>query len=130
MPGYSVKRIDDMEAIARGSFRRARAELGITAFGLQVIDLPANATAYPEHDHEQDGQEEVYVALRGSATLEIDGQPVPLDADTMVSVKAGTKRKLLPGDDGLRVLVIGAVPGKAFEPAAMTELGGPDPFGG
>jgi uncharacterized cupin superfamily protein len=130
MAGYSVKRIDDMEAIASGSFRRARAELGITAFGLQVIDMPPNATGYPEHDHGHDGQEEVYVALRGWADVEIDGERLRLDNETMVSVKSDVKRKLFPGDEGLRVLVIGGVPGQAFAPVPLTELGGPDPFSG
>ncbi len=40
MADYSVKRIDDMQAHARGSFKLARAELGVTSFGIQVIDMP------------------------------------------------------------------------------------------
>jgi hypothetical protein len=31
MADYAVRRIDDMEAIVRGSFKKARAELGITS---------------------------------------------------------------------------------------------------
>ena len=61
MADYAVKRIDDMDAIYGGAFKRARAELGIRSFGLQVLDLPPNADSYPEHDHAEDGQEEVYV---------------------------------------------------------------------
>ena len=40
---YAVKRIDEMEAAFGGGFIRARASLGVTAFGMQVIDwqLPA-----------------------------------------------------------------------------------------
>ena len=41
-PDYAVKKIDDMEAIYMGSYKRARAELGIEAFGMQVIDIPPN----------------------------------------------------------------------------------------
>ena len=40
MTDFAVKRIDEMEAIYAGAFKRARAELGIHAFGLQVIDMP------------------------------------------------------------------------------------------
>ena len=51
MSGYAVKRIDEMEAIYRGAFKRARAELGVESFGMQIIDMPANYENYPEHDH-------------------------------------------------------------------------------
>jgi uncharacterized cupin superfamily protein len=128
MADYAVRRIDEMEAIVRGSFKKARAELGVSSFGIQVIDMPPNVDAYPEHDHSQDGQEEVYVAMRGGGEIEIDGERHPLDPETMVRVSAGTNRKLLPGDDGMRVLVIGGVPGQAYSIRDFTELGAPDPF--
>ena len=128
MANYAVKKIDDMEAIFHGSFKRARAELGITSFGLQVIDMPPNADAYPEHDHGEDGQEEVYVVLRGGGQMTIDGEAHAIDPETMVRVSAGTKRKLLPGAEGMRVLAIGGMPGKLFEPKSYTELGAPDPM--
>ena len=50
MPGHTVKRIDEMEAVYGGAFKRARAELGISSFGMQVMDLPPNLDQYPEHD--------------------------------------------------------------------------------
>lgn len=128
MTDYAVKRIDDMDAIVRGSFKRARAELGITSFGIQVIDMPPNIDAYPEHDHSQDGQEEVYIAMRGAGEIEIEGERFHLDPDTMVRVSAGTKRKLYPGDEGMRVLVVGGVPGEAYTVRDFTEVGAPDPF--
>jgi mannose-6-phosphate isomerase-like protein (cupin superfamily) len=128
MADYAVRRIDDMEAIVRGSFKKARAELGITSFGLQVIDFPPNVDGYPEHDHSQDGQEEVYVAMRGDGEMDIEGERIALDPETMVRVSAGTKRKLYPGDAGMRVLVVGGVPGEAYAVKDFTELGAPDPF--
>lgn len=130
MADYAVKRIDDMEAIIRGSFKKVRAELGVTSFGIQVIDMPPNLDGYPEHDHAEDGQEEVYVAMRGSAEIDIEGERFPLDPDTMVRVSAGTKRKIYPGDEGVRVLVVGGIPGSAYEVRDFTELGAPDPFAG
>ena len=128
MADYAVRRIDEMEAIVRGSFKKARAELGVSSFGIQVLDMPPNVDAYPEHDHSQDGQEEVYVAMSGGGEIEIEGERHPLDPDTMVRVSAGTKRKLYPGDQGMRVLVIGGVPGEAYAIRDFTELGAPDPF--
>ena len=128
MPDYAVKKIDDMEAIYLGAFKRARAELGVSSFGMQVMDMPPGTDQYPEHDHSEDSQEEVYLALRGSAEIEIEGERVPMDAETMVRVSPGTKRKIWPGDDGVRILAIGGTPGKVYEAPEMTELGAPDPM--
>ena len=128
MTDFAVRRIDEMEAIVRGSFKKARAELGVSSFGIQVIDFPPNVDGYPEHDHSEDGQEEVYVAMRGSGEIEIDGERFPLDPETMVRVSAGTNRKLHPGDEGMRVLAIGGVPGEAYTIRDYTELGAADPF--
>ena len=128
MADYAVKRIDEMEGSYAGAFKRARAELGVRAFGLQVLDIPPNAHQYPEHDHAEDGQEEVYVALRGSGEIEIDGERHAFDPETMIRVSAGTRRKLWPGANGLRVVAIGGVPGRAYEVAESTELGAPDPL--
>jgi quercetin dioxygenase-like cupin family protein len=116
-----------MEAIYHGSFRRAGAELGVESFGLQVFDLPAGAEHYPEHDHSQDGQEEVYVVLSGSGEFEIDGERVAVDPERIVRVSAGTKRRLLPGPQGIRILALGGVPGKLYERPEPFKLGAPDP---
>jgi mannose-6-phosphate isomerase-like protein (cupin superfamily) len=128
MPDFAVKRIEDMEAVYGGGFIRARGELGVSSFGMQVMDIPAGYDGYPEHDHSQDGQEEVYIALRGSAEIEIEGERHQLDSETMVRVSAGTKRKIWPGDEGVRLLALGGVPGKPYEPSEMSKLGVPDPL--
>jgi hypothetical protein len=77
MPDVTVKSIDDMEAIHGGLARRARAELGVTAWGMQVFTLPADWDGYPNHNHGSDAfdpnQEEVYIPLSGAATLVADG---------------------------------------------------------
>jgi uncharacterized cupin superfamily protein len=128
MPDPVIKRIDDMEAIAFGSFKRARAELGITSFGIQVMDLPPDNDLYPEHDHAADGQEEVYVALSGSADVEVEGERHRLDPETMISVPAEARRRIFTKDEPLRLLIVGNAPGKTYEAPELTELGGPDPF--
>jgi mannose-6-phosphate isomerase-like protein (cupin superfamily) len=124
---YTVKPIDEMEAIYHGSFHRAGAELGVESFGMQIFDMPPNFEDYPEHDHAEDGQEEVYVVLRGSAEFEIDGERVPVDSERIVRVSAGTKRKLVPGPEGVRILALGGVPGRLYERPEPFKLGAPDP---
>ena len=128
MADYTAKRISDMESIYRGGFIRARAELGVEAFGMQVIDMPPNLTGYPEHDHAESGQEEVFVVLRGGGEIEVDGERVRLDPETIIRVGPGARRKLWPGDEGMRVLALGGVPGKAYEPGELSKLGVPDPM--
>lgn len=128
MAGHAVKKIDEMEAIYMGAFKRARAELGVESFGLQIIDMPPSYENYPEHDHSEDGQEEVYVTLRGGGEIEIEGERSPLDPDHIARVGPGVKRKVWPGPDGVRLLIVGGVPGGTYEPPAISELGEPDPM--
>ena len=134
MADYTVKSVEEMEAIYDGIVRRARAALGATAFGMQLMDLPPGWEGYPNHDHvnnsfdENDlGQEEVYVALAGSATLRLDGETHEMRPGVFARVGAGQKRQLVPGPDGFRMLAVGAHPGRAYTPPAWTEEGGPLP---
>jgi hypothetical protein len=125
---YTVKRIDEMEAAFLGGFKRARAELGVESFGMQVMDLPPNLDRFPEHDHVENGQEEVYLLLRGSADIEVDGDRFPLDGDAMIRVLPDAKRTFYTGDEPARILALGGVPGKVYEPPEVTQLGAPDPL--
>ena len=128
MSDYEVKNIDEMEAVFRGAFKRARAELGVESFGMQVIDLPANFDGYPEHDHTHDDQEEVFLAMRGGGEIEIDGERFPLDDDHIARVGAESKRKIWPGAEGIRLVVLGGVPGEAYAAPDITKIGEPDPM--
>jgi mannose-6-phosphate isomerase-like protein (cupin superfamily) len=115
MRGSTVKPIDEMQAIHHGIVKLAGAELGVESFGMQVFDFPAGFSDYPEHDHSHDGQEEVYLVLRGSAEFEIDGERVSIDPGRMARIAAGSRRRLEPGPDGVRILAIGCTPGKPYE---------------
>jgi hypothetical protein len=127
MPDFTVSRIEDMEAVVFGSFKRARATLGVESFGMQVIDMPPNATQYPEHDESGSGQEEVFVVLRGDGEIEIDGERRAIDPETMVRVGPAARRKIWPGAQGMRLLALGGCPGRPYEAPDVTKLGAPDP---
>jgi mannose-6-phosphate isomerase-like protein (cupin superfamily) len=122
MSDYTSKRIKEMEAGFGGGFVKARAELGVSSFGMQVIRMPPDFGDYPEHDHAGDGQEEVYLALGGSGWIDIDGERVELEEDVLVRVAPEVKRKVHPGPEGLKMLVIGGCPGEAYKVPEMTEL--------
>jgi uncharacterized cupin superfamily protein len=123
MGDYTAKGIGEMEAGFGGGFVKARAELGVTAFGLQVIQLPPDYGDYPEHDHAESGQEEVFLAIGGSGWIDIEGERVELDPETFVRVGADAKRKVYSGPQGLRLLAIGGAPNEAYKIVPMTELG-------
>ena len=118
----NVKEIDEVPhydgpgAIAGIKFHSAARALGVTAWGMNVIAIEPGVTAYPEHDHLGDGQEEVYVVLSGSATLKVGDEEWPLAAGSLARVGPAANRKILPGPDGVTLLAIGATPGKAYEP--------------
>jgi uncharacterized cupin superfamily protein len=107
MDGYRSKSIDELASIHDGAVKLAGAELGVESFGLQVLDFPAGFSHYPEHDHQGDGQEEVYVVLRGSAEFQVGGERVP--------VAAGGLLRLEPGPSGVRILAIGCAPDGTYE---------------
>ncbi len=130
MADYSVKRIDQMEATFGGGLRKARAELEATSFGMSIEEFPADYDGYPNHDHTHDDQEEVYVVLAGSATMNVEGEQFEIDPETVVRVGPSAKRTLVSGADGLRLLVLGGVPGKVYEPPEWSQLGALDPAPG
>jgi mannose-6-phosphate isomerase-like protein (cupin superfamily) len=123
---YTVRRIDEMDAGFAGHFMRARSSLGVTSFGLSILELGPNFAGYPEHSHEIDRQEEVFVVLDGSATLMIDGDQLELDRDTLIRVGWECRRKVIAGPEGVRFLVIGGCPSQAYAPPPFSELGAPD----
>ena len=106
MADYTAKRIDDMEAGFGGGFVKVRAELGVTSFGMQVIRMPPNYDDYPEHDHAEDGQEEVYLALDG---LGLDRHRRrarrPRRATCSYAWRRARSARCIPGPEGLTMLV-------------------------
>ena len=131
MPDVTVLEIDDMEPIYGGLARRARAHIGVTAWGMQVFTLPPGFDQYPLHNHDAEAfdpnQEEVYVPLAGSATLHADGQAFELRPGVMARVGPAQLRRIEPGPEGVRFLALGGAPG-AFEAPAWTELGAAPPM--
>lgn len=129
MADVTVKRIDDFERTFRGGMLKARSGLGVESFGMQVLEFPPNADRYPEHDHSESGEEEVYVVLSGRATLVVDGEEHELEPGVFARVGPDAKRKLVTGSEPARILALGGIPGKAFEVTKFTNEGEPDPLG-
>ncbi|MFL5875986.1 MAG: cupin domain-containing protein [Solirubrobacteraceae bacterium] len=126
----TIGEIEAISGVLEGiTFHKAAGALGVTSFGVSVSDLAPGTDTYPEHDHSEEGiggrmfakrpqqlgQEEVYFALRGSGTVEAEGESFSLDADHAVRVGPAVVRKIIPGPEGLRLLAIGGRPGLPYE---------------
>jgi uncharacterized cupin superfamily protein len=127
MPDISIKRVEEFDTPNGGGFCRVRAGLGVTAFGVQVENFPPHFEHFPEHDHEDDGQEEVYTALAGSATLHAGGETYRLEPGVFARVGPGVRRKITTDGEALQLLAIGATPGRPYAAPGFTEEGAPLP---
>jgi len=90
-------------------FQPLRRELGVSTFGLNLIRLRPRQRGRI-HRHER--QEEVYAVLRGTLTLEVEGEPRELPAGSVARVAPDVRRRLSNrGDEPVAVLAVGgAVP--------------------
>ena len=73
-------------------FQRLRAELGVSAFGLNLIRLRPGQRGRI-HRHEQ--QEEAYLVLEGVLTLMIEGEPRELERGELARVAPEVRRQLV-----------------------------------
>lgn len=120
--GYTARSIDELPTLWDGFAKLVRAGLEVTAFGANIMDLPPDYST-SAHDESGSGQEELYVALRGSGSIDVDGASLPLDGEHLVRVDAETGRVLTSGSEGLRVLCIGGVPGGVYEAPDWSSTG-------
>jgi mannose-6-phosphate isomerase-like protein (cupin superfamily) len=114
--GYTAVDVAELEGEGPGgAVRKVRRALGARAFGFNYITLPPGREGR-EHDHADDGQEEVYVVVRGSGSMRVDGDEVELRPGVFVRVDAETTRLPVAGPDGLEFVTFGAPLDAAYEP--------------
>jgi quercetin dioxygenase-like cupin family protein len=106
---FSVVDAGEIEA-RNGVFKPLRQALGVSAFGINQLELPPNAEG-PEHDHSGDGQEEVYAVVRGSGTVKIGDEEHELRPGVFVFTSPDQSRQMRAGPDGLAWIGIGSQPG-------------------
>jgi len=116
---YSSSRIDDLPTLWGGMCKLVRVGLGLSAFGVNVLDIgPDYVTS--DHTESASGQEELYLVLSGAATLLV-GAPgqearIELTPDVVARVAPEARRLFHTGADGARLLIVGGEPGKAYAP--------------
>jgi quercetin dioxygenase-like cupin family protein len=123
-PGYAVSNIDQMGD--GPGFRKVRRELGVTAFGINAIVLPAG---YSTGEHYHDQQEETYFVHQGRVEFRFgDSTTYVLEAGGVVRVDPATHRGLRNVGDGDAVVVVAG--GKDGYVGRDGQAVGGDPRGG
>lgn len=89
--------------------------LGISAFGVYQVELPAGAETV-QHDHRDDGAEDLYVVLRGEGRLVVDDETVPIRPGQFIAVSVESTRQIRAGADGLVLIACCATPTEATAP--------------
>jgi uncharacterized cupin superfamily protein len=101
--GYHVSSLDEL---GEGhGFRKIRAALGVTAFGVNGIVFPPR---YEGPNHFHDTQDELYFVHRGTATFTFDGEEHEVHPGGLVHVESTTHRQISNRtDDDLVLLIVG-----------------------
>lgn len=121
--GVTVTRLDPDSPERFVSLRRA---LGVSAFGInQMLLRPGERGRIHRHEH----QEEVYLVLRGTLGLEIEGEERDLGEGDLARVGPEVRRRLLNRGPGLCiVLALGGAGEHAGRDAlAYADWGDDDP---
>jgi len=115
---YRIAIIDDLQDIPYRQdthMRPVRHDLGITAFGTNAwTGANEGDRLLPEH-REDEGNEELYVVLRGRARFEIDGDSADAPMGTLVFVEPESNRTAFAEEAGTTVLAIGSTVGQPYE---------------
>ena len=86
---YSISSLDEL---GEGyGFRKVRAPLGVTAFGVNALIFPPG---YEGPNHYHDHQDELYFVHRGTATFSFDGDEHEVAEGGIVHVESTTHRMI------------------------------------
>jgi (S)-ureidoglycine aminohydrolase len=105
---------DDLERT--GSWSLVRRTLGISAFGMNLVEI-APGEGIPEHDETARDHEEVFLVLSGSPTMVIDGAEHPLREGTFVRLDPAPSRTVVnQSGETASVLIVSAPRTSGYEP--------------
>jgi mannose-6-phosphate isomerase-like protein (cupin superfamily) len=104
MSGYAFSSLDEL---GDGyGFRKVRAALGVTAFGVNGIVMPPG---YEGFLHFHDAQDELYFVHRGRALVEVGGETREIGEGGLLHVESTTPRRVSNASEteDLVLLVVG-----------------------
>jgi quercetin dioxygenase-like cupin family protein len=106
--GYAFGSLDELGD--GPGFKKVRAALGVTAFGVNGIVFPPG---YEGFLHYHDTQDELYFVHRGRARVEVGGEVRELGEGGLLHAEAGTQRRVSNASEAeeLVLLVVGGKDG-------------------
>jgi mannose-6-phosphate isomerase-like protein (cupin superfamily) len=111
--GYNKASTEDVDSVVPeeyGGMWFLRDELGAKRLGVTVLELEPGAKG-KEHNHEGDGQEEVYLVVEGDVDVDLpdSDQTVTLGEDEAVRLDADETRQIFNrGDVRAKLALAGA----------------------
>lgn len=78
--------------------------LGVVGWNMNIIKMEPNCSSYREHNHSNDGQEKVYIILRGTAKLITEDGETEMESGMMARIGPEERRKFISGVDGVSIL--------------------------
>ena len=97
-----------------------RQRLDVRAFGINCWTAPVGAPVIERHS-EPDGDEEVYIVIRGRVRFTIDEETFESGPATVVYVPPDTTREAVAVEPETLIVAIGGKPGEAFEPKSWED---------
>ena len=114
MSDFTILQIDEVET--SGNWLLARRSLGLTAFGMNIVDI-APGDQIPEHDETERDQQEVFVVVSGAPEIVIEGEAHELAPGSMARLDPHLTRTVSnPGSEPARVLIVSAPRSSGYEP--------------
>jgi hypothetical protein len=95
MQTYAAARLDEIDALADGSYRYrpVRHHLGIQSFGVIAwVGAAAGDPIINEYDEDSEPAEELFVVVSGRAIFELEGEKVEATRGTLVFTAQGARR--------------------------------------
>jgi quercetin dioxygenase-like cupin family protein len=115
--GFAVATIDDIEqgVVNAGRVRhKVREHFGIEGFGVNAMRaVEAGGEVINEHSESgvvSNGQQELYLVLKGHARFTVDGAEIDAPTGTLVFVEPGVKRAAIADEQDTTLLIVGGAP--------------------
>jgi uncharacterized cupin superfamily protein len=113
---FTILRADELEK--SGDWLLARRSLGLSAFGMNLVDIQPGGQI-PEHDEIERDQEEVFVVLSGEALAVIDGDEYELPEGAFARLDPELTRTIVNrGSRPTRLLIASAPRTSGYEPTS------------
>jgi uncharacterized cupin superfamily protein len=112
--GFTISSEEELERSGRWAL--VRKTLGVSSFGVNVVEI-GPGQSIPEHTEEERDHEELFIVLEGELVAVIDGERHPVAARSYVRVDPQPSRTFLnEGEAVARLLIVSAPRTSGYEP--------------